>query len=103
MTRNVAPAHRPFDGVYPERSRRAQGGGGGAKRAGEAVVARLLKAAKGLYQFFKDKYPPERKSYNLVPPLLEKKYLKTIINCHSCAGTIDPASPIRLRVRRDHR
>ena len=48
-----------------------------------------MKAAKGLYQFFKDKYPAERKFYDLVPPLLEKKYLKTILNCHLCAGTID--------------
>jgi hypothetical protein len=23
------------------------------------------------------------------PPLLEKKYLKTIYNCHLCAGTLD--------------
>jgi len=48
-----------------------------------------LKSAKGLYQFFKDKYPAERKFYDLIPPLLEKKYLKTIYNCHSCAGTLE--------------
>jgi ribosomal protein S27AE len=47
------------------------------------------KARKGLYRFFKDKYPGERKSYDLIPPLLEKKYLKTIYNCHACAGTLD--------------
>lgn len=46
------------------------------------------KSAKGLYQFFKDKYPGERKFYDLIPPLLEKKYLKTIMNCHLCAGTL---------------
>jgi ribosomal protein S27AE len=48
-----------------------------------------MKSAKGLYQFFKVKYPAERKYYDLIPPLLEKKYLKTIYNCHLCAGTLD--------------
>ncbi len=31
----------------------------------------------------------ERKFYDLVPTLLEKKYLKTIINCHKCAKTLN--------------
>jgi hypothetical protein len=48
-----------------------------------------MKARKGLYQFFKGKFPAERKFYDLIPPLLEKKYLKTIYNCHLCAGTLD--------------
>ncbi|MBN1765109.1 MAG: hypothetical protein JW860_07620 [Sedimentisphaerales bacterium] len=48
-----------------------------------------MKSAKGLYQFFREKYAGERKYYDLIPPLLEKKYLKTIFNCHQCAGTID--------------
>jgi ribosomal protein S27AE len=48
-----------------------------------------MKSAKGLYQFFKGKFPMERKFYDMIPPLLEKKYLKTIYNCHLCAGTLD--------------
>jgi hypothetical protein len=36
-----------------------------------------------------DKYRGEGKFYDLEPPLLEKKYLKTIYNCHLCAGTLD--------------
>jgi ribosomal protein S27AE len=48
-----------------------------------------MKSAKGLYEFFRDKLPAERKYYDLIPPLLEKKYLKTIYNCHLCAGTLD--------------
>ncbi len=28
------------------------------------------------------------KFYDFIPPLLEKKYLKTIINCHQCAQTL---------------
>ena len=48
-----------------------------------------MKSAKGLYQFFKAKNPGERKFYDVIPPLLEKKYLKTIYNCHKCAGTLD--------------
>lgn len=47
------------------------------------------KGTKGLYEFFRDKLPNERKYYDLIPPLLEKKYLKTIYNCHICAETID--------------
>jgi ribosomal protein S27AE len=34
-----------------------------------------IKGRKGLYQFFKAKFPTERKFYDLIPPLLEKKYL----------------------------
>jgi len=41
-----------------------------------------------LYKFYREKYPNERKLYNLIPPLLEKKYLKTIFNCHECAETL---------------
>ena len=48
-----------------------------------------MKARKGLYQFFKEKYPGEKKFYDLIPPLLEKKYLKTIYNCHLCARTLN--------------
>jgi hypothetical protein len=48
-----------------------------------------IKGRKGLYKFFKGKYPRERKYYDLIPTLLEKKYLKTIYYCHSCAGTLD--------------
>jgi len=48
-----------------------------------------MKSDKGLYRFFKEKFPTERKFYDLIPPLLEKKYLKTIYNCHTCAGTLD--------------
>jgi len=46
------------------------------------------KGTKGLYEFYKAKYPNERKFYDLIPPLLEKKYLKTIYNCHECAQTL---------------
>ena len=60
-----------------------------------------LKKTKGLYEFFREKYPNEKKFYDMIPTLLEKKYLKTIFNCHQCAETLDksdlnPPSP-RLR------
>jgi hypothetical protein len=42
-----------------------------------------------VHEFYREKYPHERKFYDLLPPLLEKKYLKTIINCHKCAQTLD--------------
>jgi len=46
------------------------------------------KGTKGLYEFYREKYPGERKFYDFIPPLLEKKYLKTIIKCHECANTL---------------
>jgi hypothetical protein len=48
----------------------------------------FLKGTKGLYEFYRQKYPSETKFYDFIPPLLEKKYLKTIINCHECAQTL---------------
>lgn len=48
----------------------------------------FLKGTKGLYEFYKIMYPNEKKYYDLIPPLLEKKYLKTIYSCHKCAGTL---------------
>lgn len=47
------------------------------------------KGTLGLYEFFKLKHPKEKKFYDLIPPLLEKKYLKTIYNCHVCAKTLE--------------
>ena len=47
------------------------------------------KGVKGLYEFYKELYPGKRKYFDLIPPLLEKKYLKTIYNCHECAATLD--------------
>jgi len=47
------------------------------------------KGVKGLYEFFQEKYPHEKKYFDFIPPLLEKKYLKTIYNCHECAQTLD--------------
>jgi hypothetical protein len=40
-------------------------------------------------EFFREKYPNEKKFYDMIPTLLEKKYLKTIFNCHQCAETLD--------------
>ena len=47
-----------------------------------------LKGTKGLYEFFRSKYPNEKKFYDFIPPLLEKKYLKVIYNCHECTQTL---------------
>ncbi|MEG8946951.1 HNH endonuclease [Rosettibacter firmus] len=47
------------------------------------------KGNKGVYEFFKALYTNKKKFYDYIPPLLEKKYLKTIYNCHECAGTLD--------------
>jgi 5-methylcytosine-specific restriction endonuclease McrA len=47
------------------------------------------KGTMGLYEFYKKKYPDDKKFYDFIPSLLEKKYLKTIYNCHECAQTLD--------------
>ena len=47
------------------------------------------KGTLGLYEFYKKAHPEVRKFYDIIPKLVEKKYLKTIYNCHECAGTLD--------------
>ena len=47
------------------------------------------KGTKGLYQYFHEKNPEDEKFFDHIPPLLEKKYLKTIYYCHICNETID--------------
>jgi hypothetical protein len=39
----------------------------------------------------------EKKYYDVIPPLVEKKYLKTVLQRHVCAGTLDDAKPVRNR------
>ena len=57
----------------------------------------LAKGAGGLYEFYRRRYPGEKKYYDVIPPLVEKKYLKTILQCHVCTGTLDDATPYRDR------
>lgn len=47
------------------------------------------KGTKGLYRFYREMNPDAKKLSDLLPPLLEKKYLKTIYHCHECKGTLD--------------
>lgn len=46
------------------------------------------KGRKGLYTFYREKHPHEKKFYDLINPLVEKKYLKTIYHCHVCNDTL---------------
>jgi len=59
------------------------------------VDCNLKKKTKGLYHFYKELFPQERKFFDKIPTLLEKKYLKTIYYCHQCNGTLDSSSLIR--------
>ena len=47
------------------------------------------KGTLGLYEFFRKMHPEEKKYFDFIHPLVEKKYLKTIMKCHECAGTLD--------------
>lgn len=49
------------------------------------------KARQGLYNFYRSLYPLAPKFYDHIPPLVEKKYLKTIYECLTCAGCLDSA------------
>ena len=44
---------------------------------------------EGVYSFCRLKQRGDTKFYDSIPPLLEKKYLKTIYNCHDCSSTLD--------------
>jgi 5-methylcytosine-specific restriction endonuclease McrA len=47
------------------------------------------KGTKGLYHFLKELHPDAKPFSDILPPLLEKKYLKTIYYCHQCRGSLD--------------
>ncbi len=38
---------------------------------------------EGLYSFYRRRFPMEKKFYDYIPPLVEKKYLKTVYECLS--------------------
>jgi 5-methylcytosine-specific restriction endonuclease McrA len=47
------------------------------------------KGTKGLYRFYREQHPEAKKLSDIIPALLEKKYLKTIYYCHLCNGTLE--------------
>lgn len=47
------------------------------------------KGTRGLYVFYRERFSPDRKFYDRIPSLLEKKYLKTVHDCLACAGCMD--------------
>lgn len=51
-------------------------------------VCNQKKSDMWLYKFY-SKILDDEKFYDKLPSLLEKKYLKTIYNCHNCAWSLD--------------
>ena len=47
------------------------------------------KHTKGLYLFYKEEHLADKKYYDSIPAILEKKYLKTIYHCHECNSSLD--------------
>lgn len=47
------------------------------------------KGKTGLYKYYKKITKENGNYFDIIPPLLEKKYLKTIYYCHECAWTLD--------------
>ena len=44
------------------------------------------KGTEGLYSFYRKRFPMDKKFFDHIPPLVEKKYLKTILQCFTrCA------------------
>jgi hypothetical protein len=50
---------------------------------------------QGLHAFYSLKHRGDRKSCDFIPPLLEKKHLKTIYDCYTCSGTLGTGDPRR--------
>jgi len=49
----------------------------------------MKKSTKGLYRFYRERHPEAKRLSDILPALLEKKYLKTIYFCHLCKGTLE--------------
>jgi hypothetical protein len=48
------------------------------------------KSQMGLYSFYKKRFTDKTKYFDLIPPLIEKKYLKTVFKClENCTACID--------------
>jgi 5-methylcytosine-specific restriction endonuclease McrA len=47
------------------------------------------KGTLGLYKFYQKLMPDKNNFFDYLPSLVEKKYLKTIYQCHNCANTLD--------------
>lgn len=43
----------------------------------------------GVYAFFQRRFPNDARYFDRVPRLVESAYLRTIHDCHACAGTLD--------------
>ena len=56
------------------------------------------KGTKGLYEFTWLLHPDDRKHFDRIPPLVEKKYLKTIIQCLGCAGVLDQVPDVGRQI-----
>lgn len=54
------------------------------------------KSTQGLYEFYQFRYPSEKKFYDLIPPLAEKKYLKTMYYYHECSHTLNDSDPNKV-------
>jgi len=57
-----------------------------------------MRSAKGLYQFFKGNFPSERKFYDLIPALLEKKYLSGYGSAPTPRKSNPPDKPVGFRI-----
>jgi hypothetical protein len=53
------------------------------------AACNAAKGTCGLYEFYRSRFPADTKYYDRIPVLLEKKYLKTVHDCHECAGTLE--------------
>lgn len=56
-------------------------------------ICNSSKGAFGLYEFYKHKYPDYKNYFDLIPPLAEMRYLRTMYHCHECAGSLDSSDP----------
>jgi hypothetical protein len=52
------------------------------------IIAKSAFAASDGREGYRLTHRDDKRFYDSIPPLLEKKYLKTIYHCHSCSGTL---------------
>jgi hypothetical protein len=60
-----------------------------ANRVPCCQTCQSIKAGRGLYRAFSELFPERNDFQELIPEVVEKSYLRSIYNCHECAGTLN--------------
>lgn len=64
---------------------------GDGNRVWACPACAARKGTRGLYAFYRLLRPGDPKSHDHIPPLVEKKYLRTVHDCLACLDLLDAA------------